>query len=74
MTMKPISLAAVTVIVGCMIGLIGEDVLGGSAVSSGEKIVKWVCVQCHRIEGKTRSAPDEAGPGLKHFRRQGRNV
>lgn len=61
--MKPISLVVVTIIVSCVMGLTDGDVLGGSAASSGEKIVRTTCVQCHRIEGKpaprrTKQAPD----------------
>jgi mono/diheme cytochrome c family protein len=73
MPMKPIALAAVTIIVGCVIGLTDGDVLGGNAVSSGEKIVRTACVQCHRIEGKpaprrTKQAPDLIWAGNKYQR------
>jgi len=71
MAMKPISLAAVIIIVGSVIGLTDGDVLGGSAVSSGDKIMKSLCVQCHRIEGKpaprrTKKAPDLIWAGNKY--------
>lgn len=69
--MMPHSLAAVTIIVGCVIGLTGGDALGGTVVGSGEKIVKTTCVQCHRIEGKpaarrTKQAPDLIWAGSKY--------
>jgi len=37
MVMKPRSLAAVTMIDGCMTGLIGRDAFGGTVVGSGNK-------------------------------------
>ncbi len=37
MVMKPRSLAAVTMIVGCLTGLIGGDSFGGTVVGSGDK-------------------------------------
>lgn len=69
--MKPISLVVVTIIVSCVMGLTDGDVLGGSAASSGEKIVRTTCVQCHRIEGKpaprrTKQAPDLIWAGNKY--------
>jgi mono/diheme cytochrome c family protein len=69
--MKPIFLAAVTMIVGCLFGLTDGDVLAESVVGSGEKIVKTTCVQCHRIEGKpaarkTKQAPDLIWAGNKY--------
>jgi len=73
MAMKPIFLAAVSIIVGCVIGLTDGDVFGGSAVSSGDKTVKSLCVQCHRIEGRpaprrTKQAPDLIWAGNKYQR------
>lgn len=71
MAMMPHSLAAVTMIIGCVTGLIGRDAFGRTVVGLRDKIVKTTCMQCHRIEGKpaarrTKNAPDLICAGSKY--------
>lgn len=65
------------VVLGIAVSIAGVLVLGrfemAAAADPGEKIVKSVCVQCHRIEGKpaprrTKKAPDLIWAGNKYQR------
>lgn len=56
MVMKPRSLAAVTMIVGCVTGLIGGDAFGGTVVGSGDKddllvLIAQRAFECYQARG-----------------------